>query len=125
MRILLCLTVFFALIGSSQAQRFINPAPPPIELLPGAGWRLTAAARIEVQFHADVLMIQGKLFNTSPSERPSPRLRVVVQDNAGREIYHWTVPADKDRIKPGDYAPFTVRLESAPQDMDRVVIKTP
>ncbi len=125
MRILVCLAVCFALIGPAQAerpQRLSDRPAPAIKLVPAPDWRLSAVATTDVQNGIDVVIIEGDVFNASDSERPSPTVRLAAQDNAGRDIYHWTVRTDSKRIKPGDYAPFSARLESPPSDVDSVMV---
>jgi hypothetical protein len=127
MRILFCLAICFALIGSAQAerpQRLSDRPAPAVKLVPAPGWRLSAVATTDVQNGIEVVTIEGDVFNAGDSERQSPMVRLAAQDKLGRDIYHWTVRTDSERIKPGDYAPFSARLESPPQDVERVMVST-
>ncbi len=125
MRILFCLALFFALIAPVHAerpQRLSDRPAPAVKLVPAPGWRLSAVATTDVQNGIEVVIIEGDVFNASDRERPSPIVRLAVQDNAGRDIYHWTVLTDLERIKPGDYAPFNARVESPPSDVEGVLV---
>jgi hypothetical protein len=93
-----------------------------IKLVPAPGWRLSAVATTDVQNGVDVVMIEGDVFNAGDSERPSPKIRLAVADSSWREIYHWSVRPDLQRIKAGDYAPFSARLESPPADAAGVLV---
>jgi predicted Zn finger-like uncharacterized protein len=63
-----------------------------------------------------VLSVTGKLVNVSNREQPVPELRVVISDDAKRELYHWTFDAGVPALKPGAESPFTTRLSSPPAD---------
>lgn len=125
MRTLFCLALCFAVIGPAQAerpQRLSDRPTPAIKLVPAPGWRLSAVATTDVQNGVNVVIIEGDVFNATDSERPSPKVRLAVADGAGREVFHWSVVPDLQRIKPGDYAPFSARLESPPSDVASVLV---
>lgn len=125
MRIVFCLALCFAQISPALAerpQRLSDRPTPVIKLVPAPGWRLSAVATTDVQNGVDVVMIEGDVFNAGDSERPSPKIRLAVADSSWREIYHWSVRPDLQRIKAGDYAPFSARLESPPADAAGVLV---
>jgi predicted Zn finger-like uncharacterized protein len=63
-----------------------------------------------------VLSVTGKIVNVSNREQPVPEIRVVLMDDAKRELYHWTFDAGVPTLKPGAETPFTTRLSSPPAD---------
>jgi len=63
-----------------------------------------------------VLSVTGKIVNVSDREQPVPEIRVVLMDDAKRELYHWTFDAGVPTLKPGAETPFTTRLSSPPAD---------
>jgi predicted Zn finger-like uncharacterized protein len=63
-----------------------------------------------------VLSVTGKVVNMSNREQPVPETRVVLMDDAKRELYHWTFDAGVSTLKPGAETPFATRLSSPPAD---------
>jgi hypothetical protein len=63
-----------------------------------------------------VLSVTGKIVNVSNREQSVPEIRVVLMDDAKRELYHWTFDAGVPTLKPGAETPFTTRLSSPPAD---------
>jgi predicted Zn finger-like uncharacterized protein len=63
-----------------------------------------------------VLSVTGKVVNISSREQPVPEIRVVLLDDAKRELYHWTFDAGIPALKPGGQSPFTTRLSSPPPE---------
>lgn len=63
-----------------------------------------------------VLSVTGKVVNMSNREQPVPEIRVVLMDDAKRELYHWTFDAGVPTLKPGAETPFMTRLSSPPAD---------
>jgi predicted Zn finger-like uncharacterized protein len=63
-----------------------------------------------------VLSVTGKVVNVSNRDQPVPEIRVILMDDAKRELYHWTFDAGVPSLKPGAETPFTTRLSSPPAD---------
>jgi predicted Zn finger-like uncharacterized protein len=61
-----------------------------------------------------VLSVTGMLRNTSAEELPVPPIRASLQDEAGREIYHWNFSTDVLTLKPGQSTRFVTRLSNPP-----------
>jgi hypothetical protein len=123
--------ILFAMIAASSAaladdppERVLGPQPPAIVFKATIGWTLTAVARIDVERGARVLVIEGDVINDSAQDRPAPKIRLGLRDGEGHEMYHWTVLPDEERIKAKDWASFSARLESPPEDMRQVEIST-
>lgn len=124
MRALVSLLIVLAALGPAHAVGPESFPAPKLKLSPGIGWRLTAVIRLDLEDHARVLHIEGDVINSSQSERPSPIIRFRVLESDGAEIYHWTVPTNEARIKPGDFAVFEARLEEPPAEGVTVEIQT-
>lgn len=124
MRLLLTLALLVAAIAptnADQPERLTDRPVPAVKLVSAIGWRLSAVATMDVEGGRLVVKIDGDVFNVSDSERASPTIRLAVRDKE-RELFHWTVRPDLPRIKPGDYAPFSARVEEPPEDMHSVEI---
>jgi predicted Zn finger-like uncharacterized protein len=63
-----------------------------------------------------VLSVTGKIVNVSKRDQPVPEIRVVLLDDAKRELYHWTFDAGIPALKPGSESPFVTRLSSPPPE---------
>ncbi len=127
MRMLLLFAMVLVVLAPATArtpERLIERPAPQVKLVPAIGWRLAAVAMMDVSNGVSVLVIEGDVFNTSDSERASPNIRLAVLDGRGTEMFAWTVATDLDRIKPGDYSPFSARSESPPEDVRTVVVST-
>ena len=63
-----------------------------------------------------VFVIEGAIAPTSRKAVEIPRLRFVVQDARGADIYAWNSVVDQAVIKPGEKVAFKSRLASPPAD---------
>jgi predicted Zn finger-like uncharacterized protein len=63
-----------------------------------------------------VLVIEGSIVTTGRGTVELPRLRFVVRDAKGSEIYGWNAVLDKPVLKPGEKAWFRSRLASPPPE---------
>jgi hypothetical protein len=70
-----------------------------------------------------VLTIQGEIANPTDSPTSVRGLRVSVQGANGQELYHWTAPAPKSRLSPGETISFTAKLDAPPQGVGRVAVR--
>lgn len=70
-----------------------------------------------------VFVIEGAIAPTSRKPVEIPRLRFVVQDAGGVEIYAWNSVVDQAVIRPGEKVPFRSRLASPPADAHSVVVR--
>ncbi len=116
----LALVLLLALTSPAQAdtpERLSDRPTPTVKLMPALGWRLSGVVTMDVQKGVDILIIEGDVFNAGDGERERPRIRVALQNSDGRDIYFWSVFPDLGRIKPGDYAQFSTRIESPPLDV--------
>ena len=65
----------------------------------------------------------GKIVNVSDRELPVPVIRVMLSDEAQREIYHWMFAAGVQSLKPGAESPFVTRLSSPPAETRNLNIR--
>jgi predicted Zn finger-like uncharacterized protein len=70
-----------------------------------------------------VFLIEGAIAPTSRKAVEIPRLRFVVQDARGADIYAWNSVVEQDVIKPGEKIAFKSRLASPPADAHSVVVR--
>lgn len=70
-----------------------------------------------------VFVIEGAITPTSRKAVEIPRLRFVVQDAGGADIYAWNSVVDQAVIRPGEKVPFRSRLASPPADAHSVVVR--
>ncbi len=77
----------------------------------------------EVEDGQPVLAVTGKLVNVSDRELPVPVIRVMLTDDAKREVYHWTFDAGIQSLKPGAESSFVTRLASPPPEARNLNIR--
>ncbi len=70
-----------------------------------------------------VFVIEGAITPTSRKAVEIPRLRFVVQDARGADIYAWNSVVDQAVVKPGEKVAFKSRLASPPADAHSIVVR--
>jgi predicted Zn finger-like uncharacterized protein len=70
----------------------------------------------------DGLMINGAIANLGSAARDVPRLRVALQDAAGKEVQFETVDPPKPRLQPGEVAHFETPFAHPPDAAAGVVV---
>ena len=85
--------------------------PPPEEFALDIGNVTFERAREGGQ---PVLLVGGEVLNTSDVAQEVPRLRVALSNEAGEEIYHWTVTLAASELAAGQQVPFNTRLPNPP-----------
>jgi len=80
------------------------------------GFKIIATHTQELDATGPVISIKGQIINETERELAVPKVRLAVRDNSGREIYHWTVLADQQRLGPKEQGTFSARRESPPSD---------
>lgn len=70
-----------------------------------------------------VLMVEGAVESRRGTTVELPRLRFVVRNSAGTEIYGWNAKLDIGALKPGETAAFRSRLASPPADAQSVEVR--
>jgi hypothetical protein len=88
-----------------------------------SGFRIEVTYQPEAGSAVPAIAIKGKIINETDREMSVPKVRLAVRDHAGKELYHWIVPADQDRLGPGGQGTFNARLESPPPDAADVEVR--
>ena len=70
-----------------------------------------------------VLVIEGTIVGIARKAVELPRLRFVVRDAKGTEIYGWNAVLEQAALKPGDTAWFRSRLAAPPADGQTIDIR--
>lgn len=69
---------------------------------------------LETQDGLSVLAVEGTVVNLTDQPMPIPRVRISLRDDAGEELYYWTVVLDQTRLEAGAATSFVTRLSSPP-----------
>jgi len=127
--IFLAITIGWAAVLYRQTIVELWPGVAPLYEVVGLqveteGIALTDIAyRHEVEDGLPVLSVMGKIVNVSDRELPVPVIRVMLSDEAQREIYHWMFAAGVQSLKPGAESPFVTRLSSPPTETRNLNIR--
>ena len=126
---LLVASIGWASIQYRQAIANLWPPSASIYSFLGMPVNVRGIALIDVSYQQavedgqQVLSVSGKVVNVSDRELPVPVIRVVLTDQAKRELYHWTFDVGVSSLKPGAQSPFVTRLSSPPPDARNVDIR--
>jgi predicted Zn finger-like uncharacterized protein len=77
----------------------------------------------DVQDGVPVLVVEGKIVSTTTGISEVPRLRFAIHDQAGKEIYSWTMMPSRTLLASGETLPFRSRLASPPAEGRDVSIR--
>ena len=80
------------------------------------GFKIIATHTQELNNTVPVISIKGQIINETDRDLAVPKVRLAVRDARGRELYHWIVAADQDRLGGHEEGTFSARLESPPAD---------
>jgi predicted Zn finger-like uncharacterized protein len=80
------------------------------------GFKIIATHSQEMNGSVPTIAIKGQIINETDRELEVPKIRLSVRDKDKRELYHWTVLADQQKLGPREEGSFTARLESPPPD---------
>ena len=70
-----------------------------------------------------VLIIEGNIVDIGKKAVDIPRLRFLVRDAHGTEIYAWNAVLDQPVLRPGEKAWFKSRLASPPPEGREIVVR--
>jgi hypothetical protein len=70
-----------------------------------------------------VFVIEGEITGSSRKPMEIPRLRFVLQDEHGADIYAWNSVLDQTVLKPGERVAFRSRLASPPAEARNIVVR--
>jgi predicted Zn finger-like uncharacterized protein len=113
------------LVGGALTRDSIVRAWPPAErIYQAAGFAsqgTAAGLRIEVVSHdhavqddRTILVVKGKVTNTSARVREVPKLQAWIRGEDSRELANWTFTAAQTRLLPGETASFVTRFQNPP-----------
>lgn len=77
----------------------------------------------EAQDGVTILIIDGRIVNTSNKAVDVPRLRFAARTATGQEVYTWTMQPPRSILGPGDSIPFTSRLAAPPAEAADVLVR--
>lgn len=70
-----------------------------------------------------ILVVDGNIVNDTRRFVDVPRLKFVVRNGAGDEVYSWTAVAPRPNLPPGESMAFRSRLASPPPDGRDVLVR--
>ena len=70
-----------------------------------------------------VLIIEGNIIDVAKKPIEIPRLRFLVRDSSGTEIYAWNAVLEQPALKPGEKAWFKSRLASPPPEGREIAVR--
>ena len=71
----------------------------------------------------NLLLVEGEIVNLKDAATSQPDLRLALRDSGGRELYVWTVKAEKPRLAPHERLGFHARLATPPDGVKDVLVK--
>lgn len=77
----------------------------------------------DIQDGIPVLVVEGKIVSATKGIAEVPRLRFALHDQAGKEIYTWTMMPSRTLLASGETLPFRSRLASPPAESRDVSIR--
>ncbi len=70
-----------------------------------------------------ILVVEGNIVNDTRRFVDVPRLKFVVRNGSGDEVYSWTAVAPRPNLPPGESVAFRSRLASPPPDGRDVLVR--
>ncbi len=112
------------IVGALARHSIVRAWPPAQRLYMAIGFP-TAGPKswlnIEVVSHDQaikggrtILVVKGKVTNTSDEVRDVPQLQAWIRAEDARELANWTFSADQTRLLPGETARFVTRFQNPP-----------
>ena len=77
----------------------------------------------ETQDGVSILIIEGRIVNSSRKAVDVPRLRFAARTATGQEVYTWTMQPPRSLLGPGDSVPFTSRLAAPPANAADILVR--
>lgn len=110
--------------GALTRDSIVRVWPPAERIYQAAGFPPQGAAaglKIEVVSHnhsveddRTILVVKGKVTNTSSRVREVPKLQAWIRGEDSRELANWTFTAAQTRLLPGETASFVTRYQNPP-----------
>lgn len=70
-----------------------------------------------------MLIVEGRIVNTSRKAVDVPRLRFAARTATGQEVYTWTMQPPRSLLGPGESAAFTSRLAAPPANAADILVR--
>ncbi len=119
----------FALIAwRSDVVRFL-PQTAPFFKMAGMGVNLRGLSIEDVKITTEtvdnkpVLLIEGAIVDVARKAIEIPRLRFIVRDAKGADIYAWNAVLEQPVLQPGEIARFKTRLASPPAEGREIAVR--
>ncbi|MDE2386050.1 MAG: FxLYD domain-containing protein [Alphaproteobacteria bacterium] len=111
------------LVAAWVPETVVSAAPYTIKAYERLGYQVNVYGldirRIEQQNRlvdgAHVLMVKGEVSNPTNEVRKIPWLRFALSDEAGKELYSWTLDTASRPLRPGETTAFTTRIAAPPE----------
>jgi predicted Zn finger-like uncharacterized protein len=107
----------------------LMPQTGPFFTMIGMGVNLRGLAFADVRISTEVvdnkpvLIIEGDVVHVAKKPIEVPRLRFLVRDAHGTEIYAWNAVLENSALKPGEKAWFKSRLASPPAEGREIAVR--
>ncbi len=69
-----------------------------------------------------LLVIEGRVLNTTGTAKPAPKLKAIVSGPDDRVLKEWTFAGTAPTLAPNSAEPFKVELKDLPQAADKLVV---
>ena len=118
----ICAVVPF-LIAALAPETVVLAAPAAITVYDRLGYQVNVYGldirRIDQQYRLSdgqrVLAIKGEVSNPTNDIRKIPWMRFALNDDAGKELYSWTLDTASRPLRPGETTSFTTRIAAPPE----------
>ena len=77
----------------------------------------------ETQDGVSILIIEGRIANSSRKAVDVPRLRFAARTATGQEVYTWTMQPPRSLLGPGDSVAFSSRLAAPPANAADILVR--
>lgn len=107
----------------------LMPQTAPFFKMTGMGVNLRGLAFEDIKISTEtvnnkpVLLIEGSIIDIARSPVEIPRLRFIVRDAKGADIYAWNAVLEQAALNPGDKAWFKTRLASPPPEGREIAVR--
>jgi len=112
------------IVGALARESIVRTWPPAQRLYMAIGFPAAGSKswlNIEVVSHDQaikggrtILVVKGKVTNTSDEVRDVPKLQAWIRAADARELANWTFSANQVRLLPGETARFVTRFQNPP-----------
>jgi predicted Zn finger-like uncharacterized protein len=121
--------ITFALIAWRGDVVRLMPQTAPFFQMTGLGVNLRGLSIEDVKISSEtvdnkpVLLIEGAIVDVARKTTEIPRLRFIVRDAKGADIYAWNAVLEQPALHPGEKAWFKTRLASPPAEGREIAVR--